>query len=89
MATANTTNTAKTANYTVTVVRNSDHGEKSLWCAAVLGVKDAVAWGSDFSELEDGVRARLTELVPGVEPELTWEIDAQDDAGRQVPLSPM
>ncbi|AHW64539.1 hypothetical protein [Corynebacterium glyciniphilum] len=61
----------------------------TTWCAAVVGVDGAVVWGDDFENLETAVRAKLADLVPGEEPELTWQIDSGAESSRQVPLNPM
>ncbi|MGO1950162.1 MAG: hypothetical protein ACTH1D_11035 [Mycobacteriaceae bacterium] len=75
------------SSYAVTVVRDD-----GTWCAAVAGVEGAYVWGSDFEELEAGVRARLAEIL-GVadtgDVELDWHVDADGDDGRQTPVSPM
>ncbi|MEY8567063.1 hypothetical protein AALF15_10905 [Corynebacteriaceae bacterium 7-707] len=82
------------SSYTVNVVRETDPGDTggSTWCAAVVGVDGAVAWGDDFDDLETGVRQKLAELVGephGDAPDLVWQIDSDAEASRQVPLNPM
>ena len=91
------------ASYTVTVVRDdsvqdmqdapgaADGSAAAAWCAAVAGVEGAVVWGDDFDDLEAGVRAKLADHAPGVDPDLTWEIDTGDGPGsaHQTPLNSM
>ncbi|MDN5582451.1 MAG: hypothetical protein ACTH2Y_03370 [Corynebacterium sp.] len=82
------------ASYTVTVVRDDsvqDMQDAPAWCAAVAGVEGAVVWGDDFDDLEAGVRAKLADHAPGVDPDLTWEIDTGDGPGsaHQTPLNSM
>lgn len=74
--------------YTVNVVRDEEDSPGSPWCASVVGVEGAVAWGADFEDLERDIRAALADLHPDVEPELTWQIDSIADTSHQMPLDP-
>ncbi len=81
----------QSANYTVNVVREADADDAAgtTWCAAVIGVEGAVVWGDDFEGLDTAVRARLADLTGAVDAELTWQIDSDTEASREIPLSPM
>lgn len=83
----NSPSAASAATFTVNVVRDAE--DPRLWCAAVLGVEDAVVWGNDFEDIEAGIRAKLAELHLGDEPELTWQIDGGVESSTEVPLNPM